>query len=109
MDCIADTIYYEARGEGEQGMRAIAHVIINRANEKGVNPCIIVNQPKQFAKKSKIKEWGTWNLAKKISQNPGWDFTRGATYFHNLSVKPKWSYKLKVTYKFGSHVFYKPY
>jgi N-acetylmuramoyl-L-alanine amidase len=108
MDCVADTIYYEARGEGEQGMRAIAHVIINRANEEGVSPCIIVRRPNQFAKKTKITDWKTWKIAQRIASNPGWDFTKGATYFHNYSVKPRWSYKLKITYKFGGHVFYKP-
>lgn len=109
MDCVAETVYYEARGESEQGMRAIAHVIFNRAEKEGVSPCIIVRRPNQFAKpKKKITDWKSWKLAKLISENPGKDFTKGATYFHNYSVKPSWSYKFRVTYRLGGHIFYKP-
>lgn len=108
MDCVAETVYYEARGEGEDGMRAVAHVIYNRAREQGVSPCVIVRQPGQFAK-SKGKpnpRDPQWRLAVKISINPGTDLTNGATYFHNRTVKPYWIRKLKVTFSFGGHIFY---
>lgn len=107
MDCVADTIYYEARGESEDGMRAIAHVIYNRAKKEGVSPCIIVRRPNQFAKGPKHPKSDRWKIAKKISINPGWDLTRGATYFHNRSVRPYWIRSLKVTFKLGAHIFYK--
>lgn len=108
MDCVANTVYYEARGEGEQGMRAVAHVIFNRAKKEGVSPCIIVYRPNQFKSKGgSIKDKKAWTLAKSISINPGWDFTKGATFFHNRSVKPGWSYKLRVTYSAGGHIFYR--
>ena len=107
MDCVADTIYYEARGEGIEGMRAIAHVIYNRASKEGVSPCIIVRRPKQFAVGPSRPEDVFWQLAKRISINPGSDITRGATFFHNRSVKPYWIRSLKVSFRFGGHIFYK--
>ena len=111
MDCIsevASVVYAESRGEGEQGMRAVIHVILNRSKEQGVKPCIIVKQPNQFAKGTNNRNDPTWKHIRRLILEPGEDITKGATYFHNLSVKPKWSYRLRVTYKFGAHIFYKP-
>ena len=102
---MANVAYYEARAS-EDNMRAVVHVILNRAKEKGVSACSIVRQPNQFATRGPIKERIRWHLAKSIVLNPGPDITRGATYFHNLTVKPKWSYRLKVTYRVAGHVFY---
>lgn len=46
---VADTLYLEARGEGEEGMRAVATVIYNRAKgdrSKFIDTCL---KPKQFS------------------------------------------------------------
>lgn len=87
-------------------MRAVVHVILNRAKERGVSTCKIVREPNQFATKGRIKERTRWQIAKQIVLNPGQDITKGATFFHNLTVKPYWSYKLKITYRVGGHIFY---
>ena len=108
MDCInevANVAYYEARAS-ENNMRAVVHVILNRAKERGVSTCIIVKERNQFATKGKIVEWDRWQIAKKIVLQPGKDITNGATFFHNLTVKPRWSYTLKITYRVGGHIFY---
>lgn len=107
MDCVANTVYYESRGEGVDGMRAVAHVILNRSKEQGVNPCIIVRQPKQFANGPSRPKDKLWQLAKRISINPGSDLTRGATYFHNRTVRPYWIRSLVVTLQLGGHIFYR--
>lgn len=86
-------------------MRAVAHVIMNRAKNSGLDPCYIVTRPKQFAKGMRRINDPAWQLAKRVSINPGRDLTRGATFFHSTSVNPRW--KLKVTFRFGNHVFYK--
>ncbi len=108
MDCInevANVAYYEARAS-ENNMRAVVHVILNRAKERGVSTCVIVREPNQFATKGKIVEKDRWQIAKKIVLQPGKDITNGATFFHNLTVKPYWSYTLKITYRVGGHIFY---
>ena len=102
---MANVAYYEARAS-ENNMRAVVHVILNRAKEKGVSTCLIVRERNQFATKGKIKEREKWQIAKKIALHPGQDITRGATFFHNLTVKPYWSYTLKITYRVGGHIFY---
>lgn len=107
MDCVANTIYYEARGEGEQGMKAVAHVIYNRAKKWSLHPCKVVNQPNQFATGKSRPHDAAWRKALAIAINPGVDITRGATYFHNYSVRPSWIRSMIVTYRFGGHIFYR--
>jgi len=106
---IVNVVYAESRGEGELGMKALTHVILNRSNEQGVKPCIIIRQPNQFAKGVSKPSDPIWQRAKKLVLNPGYDITKGATYFHaNWGVKPIWSYRFKVTLRLGNHIFYKP-
>lgn len=108
MDCInevANVAYYEARSS-EENMRAVVHVILNRAKERGVSTCVIVREPNQFATRGRITEPSRWRIAKRIALNPGWDITRGATFFHNLTVRPRWTYRLRVTYRVDGHIFY---
>lgn len=112
MDCInevVNVVYAESRGEGIKGMNAVIHVIMNRSKKQGVKPCVIVRQPNQFARGISRPKDPLWQIAKKLVLNPGVDFTNGATYFHAIwGKRPSWSYRFKVTYRFGSHIFYKP-
>ncbi len=48
-DKVIDTILGEAGGEGQQGMNAVAWVILNRARALGISPEEVVSQPGQFA------------------------------------------------------------
>lgn len=104
---VVNTVYAESRGAGEQGMKAVVHVIMNRSKEQGVRPCIIVKQPRQFARGSSRPKDPVWQMAKRLVLEPGKDITKGATYFHNLTVRPSWSYRFRVTMKLGNHIFYR--
>lgn len=111
MDCInevASVVYAEARGEKSEGQRAVVHVIMNRSKKYGLKPCIVVKQPNQFTKGIYRPRDPVWKRIKEIVLNPGYDVTKGALYFHTLSVKPYWSYRFTVTYTFGNHIFYRP-
>lgn len=106
VECVAAAIYHEARGEGTIGQRAVAHVILNRAKKRHLTPCQVIKQPGQFHFKMRAKySGGDWYKAYRIALNPGADPTRGAMYFHNKSVKPRWRLKYCIT--IGNHVFYK--
>lgn len=109
MDCInevAAVAYHEARAS-EEGMKAVVHVIMNRANQSGVSTCKIVRQPKQFMANGPIKEPKRLELAKQIVTHPGPDITKGATYFHNGTVRPYWIKHMTITFRFGGHIYYK--
>lgn len=49
--CLANNMYYEARGEGTMGMIAVGQVTINRVVHRGWRDtiCGVVYQPKQFS------------------------------------------------------------
>ena len=53
----------------------------------------------------------TWNesiyLAKKILHSKMYDFTDGATHYHNDQVSPAWSRQLKKIVVIDNHTFYR--
>lgn len=113
--CLALTVYHEARGEPEQGMYAVAEVVINRAKEQNKEICDIIKEKNQF---SWVRRWDGkipeekpgWSksvfIAHTTLDTGGYNITNGATYFHSKRVKrPKWKAVYAIT--IGNHVFYK--
>ena len=47
--CMAATVFLEARGEGPDGMAAVADVILLRSARRDLTPCEVVRQDDQFA------------------------------------------------------------
>lgn len=111
MMCIMSAMYFEARGESEEGRKAVANVVINRSINQNISPCRVVSQPNQFSwykkalqlPKSEIPEMK--RLLEETVDSP--DNTKGSLYFHNLSVKPGWSKKSVSTVRYGKHKFYR--
>ena len=60
LQCLAEALYFEARGEGSQGQRAVAEVILNRVDHPRFpkTVCGVVNQRGQFTynKNARIRE-----------------------------------------------------
>ena len=59
------------------------------------------------------KDGSAWENAQNIVKNyvktKGSDNTKGAQFYHTISIKPSWDYsKLKYTTTIGNHKFYKP-
>ena len=46
LGCLARTVYFEARGQPEEGLRAVAHVVLNRARSEAYpeDVCAVVRQ-----------------------------------------------------------------
>lgn len=114
LQCLSEALYFEARGEGSQGQRAVAEVILNRVDHPRFpkSVCGVVNQSGQFTyKKTRIRERGAFVRAQKIAQaalmGAPRNLTNGATYFHTGAVKPSWSRKFERTIRIGSHIFYR--
>ena len=101
--CMAQAIYAEAGGESFDGKRAVGHVIINRAEKTGKNPCIIIRQPGQFVYKT--GKGKSWKESLRAAKSLGRDITNGALYFKNLTSKVRWKHKFTV--RIGRHLFYK--
>lgn len=121
IDCLAQNIYYEARGESTKGKIAVGHVTLNRVKHTqfGNSVCGVVTQKHkkrcQFSwvcdnKLPAIKQElyaDIRNLAEKIYHGKIKDNTKGATYFHNEAVLPDWSDCKIYTGQIGNHHFYK--
>lgn len=114
-DCkaVAQALYFEARGDGQQGMHAVANVIMNRTKTRGISPRAVVNQPRQFSyhtrKDLSMREKNAadkaHDIAYKATTGKLKDITGGATFFRTVS-SGSWK-GLKRTVRIGSHHFFK--
>jgi hypothetical protein len=124
MKCLAEAIYFEARGEALEGQYAVGEVIINRVLSKDFpnSVCGVISEGAsrlnacQFSyncdgKMEKITEKKIYERILKLSEmllEPSARFlTGGATFYHSKLVSPSWSKKFKKTNEIGNHVFYK--
>src|SRR5690606_16094667 len=121
--CLALALYWEAKSEGAEGMRAVASVILNRVAHPHFpdTVCAVVKQggerpPCQFSwwcdgKSDRPTEAQAWRLARQIAEEAlarrPTDPTRGALFFHNTSIATPWVRKRERTVQIGRHVFYR--
>jgi spore germination cell wall hydrolase CwlJ-like protein len=124
LTCLAQAVYYEARGEGRDGQRAVAEVVLRRVVD-GRYPrtiCGVVYQDAgspgcQFSfacgRQNRRIDWHSWKSALDVANyelnGPGRheDLTLGATHFHTTAVTPSWSRRFPRTTQIGTHVFYR--
>jgi cell wall hydrolase len=124
--CLAEVVYFEARGEAVRGQIAVAQVVMNRAfSGKYPNDvCGVVYQNKhrhmacQFTfacdnYADVIREPDMWERAKKIAKamldGQVWLPEVGkSTHYHAYYVHPSWVSEMTRLYKFGVHTFYRP-
>jgi hypothetical protein len=121
--CLAEAIYYEARGEGMLGERAIAEVVVRRTHRAGFphSICGVVHQGVgtscQFSfvcdgTLDRPKAVGEWRraigLATRIITGavPLTNLTDGAISFHAASIEANWPGLVR-TVQIGNHVFYR--
>jgi spore germination cell wall hydrolase CwlJ-like protein len=124
--CLAEAIYFEARGEAVRGQIAVAQVVMNRTFS-GFYPttvCGVVYQNKyhhmacQFTFACDniadvVREPDMWDRARKIAKamldGQLWlPEVAKSTHYHAYWVRPSWVNEMKKMYKFGVHTFYRP-
>ena len=123
--CLSEVMYYEARGEGAGGQKAIAEVVFHRMNHGnyGHSICAVVYEGAkhsgcQFSfacngDMKRAKQPSAWReaeaLAAKImtGQLNLKNATGGALNFHAASVSPDWADTMDKTTQIGNHVFYR--
>jgi spore germination cell wall hydrolase CwlJ-like protein len=123
--CLAEAIYFEARGESWGGQAAVAQVVLNRVSS-GLYPatiCGVVYQNRrhynacQFSfacegKSLRIEEPDAWRQAVRIAGEVtnGKAYVSdigGSTHFHANYVQPRWAKRLEKMDVIGHHIFYK--
>ena len=119
--CVALAMYWEARGEGHQGMLAVGSVVLNRVEDDRFpnSVCGVVHQggetpPCQFSwwcdgKSDRPTNGELWvsslSLANELLTARPSDPTHGALFFHNMSIRSPW--RRDRTARIGNHVFYR--
>lgn len=118
LQCVAQAVYFEARGEPLDGQLAVAEVIINRAASRHFpdSYCSVVKQRAQFSfvKNGQIpavRPSRAWQRAQAIATiaNEGlWESeAQDALYFHAAHVNPRWASKKSALAMIDSHIFYR--
>jgi spore germination cell wall hydrolase CwlJ-like protein len=124
--CLAEAVYFEARGEPKRGQIAVAQVVMNRVFSGFYpnNVCGVVyqNAHRKFAcqftfacdnVKDVINEPDMWQQAKEIAR----DMLDGklwlpeighSTHYHAYWVHPSWVNEMRRISKIGVHSFYRP-
>ena len=115
IECLAENIYHEARGESIKGQKAVANVTINRMKSKKFpnDICGVVFQKKQFSwtnsGKKKIDNHDEYEKIKKLATQiyeSKESIVGNAMYYHTDKVRLVWTKNLKKVANIGSHIFY---
>jgi spore germination cell wall hydrolase CwlJ-like protein len=124
--CLADAVYFEARGEPVRGQMAVAQVVINRvfSGYYPNNICGVVYQNAhrhlrcQFTfacdgRPERVDEPAAWERAQHIARdaldgNYWLDDVGEATHYRARWVHPRWVRKMRKLDRIGVHTFYRP-
>jgi hypothetical protein len=126
--CLADAIYFEARGEPVRGQMAVAQVVINRvfSGHYPDNVCGVVYQSTRRHRRlrcqfsftcdgipDRVTEPDAWERATHIARDAldgrFWLNDIGkATHYHARWVYPRWVHEMRRLDRIGVHTFYRP-
>ena len=124
--CLANAVYFEARGESVRGQIAVAQVVMNRVFSpfypNDVCGVVYQNSGRHLACQFTfacdgipdiVTEPDAWERAKRIAR----DMLDGklwmpevskSTHYHAYWVHPDWVNEMKKVYRLGVHTFYRP-
>ncbi|MFY0691997.1 MAG: cell wall hydrolase [Paracoccaceae bacterium] len=121
--CLAEALYFEARGESVKGQIAVAEVILNRVSSSKFpdTVCKVVNQgtgrkfacqftytcdgyPEVIRDKKAHEQVG--KIARLMLDGAPRTLSGGATFYHTTAVNPRWARKFRRTAQHGVHLFY---
>lgn len=127
VQCLTEALWYEARGETKEGLKAVASVILNRSNSKQFKGsiCDVVHQRKQFSYRNSYPVGKSVKIIFKQHQEQTYTYIStlaknavigrfkpvlepSTVMYHVDYVKPKWNFNLlSKEAKIGKHIFYK--
>ena len=125
LECLALNVYYETHARSLADAMAVTDVVLNRVETTRYpnTPCEVVHQGYKKGNRYCQFSWycdgkadipedsQTWNevyqLAQFMMQNGMYDFTDGATHYHNDTVHPYWADHLYHVVTIDNHIFYK--
>lgn len=122
--CLAEALYFEARGETTEGLFAVGEVILNRVDSAAYpnSLCRVINQGtgRKYACQftytcdgipEVISEKAAWQRVGKVARllidGAPRDLTKGATHYHTTAVSPSWARRYPKVAQYGVHLFYR--
>jgi N-acetylmuramoyl-L-alanine amidase len=121
--CMAQNLWFEARGSSHTDRLAIANVVLNRVDDPRYpnDICEVIWQPYQFSwtndgRSDQVRvlnpmDRRAWREIVELSiasVTAGIDDpTQGATHFHATYVQPAWASSLKRLVQIDDHVYYR--
>jgi spore germination cell wall hydrolase CwlJ-like protein len=123
--CLALTLYWEAEGEGREGMMAVAAVVLNRVRHADFpnSVCGVVKQGGETQRHRCQFSWwcdgkSDWpqnsriwrqaeQVARKALSKTLQDPTDGSLFYHHTAILPKWRLAMEMTAVIGRHAFYR--
>lgn len=125
--CLAENVYFEARGEPLEGQYAVAEVTLNRTQAPNFphTVCEVVHEARWDPGRRRFVADFSWTQLGTLSADdgPAWrqamvvaiaeyddlhdSVVPGALFYHSTSVHPAWSRARKVVATIGNHVFYR--
>jgi len=121
--CLAQNIWFEARGSSASDQLAVAHVVLNRVADPRYpdEVCEVIWQPKQFSwthdgRSDRVrfdnridrriwKELVQLSMEAMAGHRP--DPTGGATHYHAHYVQPGWAGRLDLLIRIDDHLYYR--
>lgn len=123
--CLAEGIYFEARGENVKGQAAVAQVILNRVRNPAYPStiCGVVYQNRSWRNRCqfsfacdgtrpKVRSQQHYRVAQEVAMavTAGKVFipeVGSATHYHATYVNPRWARTMERMKKIGLHIFYR--
>ncbi len=126
LECLAENVYFEARGEPLTGQYAVAEVTLNRTRTANFphTICGVVHEIRWSPERHRYVADFSWTELGPMSPQggPAWKqamavassaydelhepVVPGALYFHATSIRPAWSRTHKRIATIGGHCFY---
>lgn len=127
LQCLAENVYFEARGEPLDGQRAVAEVTLNRTRSPYFphTICTVVHETLWDPLRRRFVAHFSWTELGELSEPTGaawkqamtvasaaYDDTYmpivpGALFYHATSIRPDWARTKTVVATIGNHVFYR--
>src|SRR5215469_774233 len=127
LECLAENVYFEARGEPVNGQYAVAEVTMNRTRARNFphTICQVVHETRWDPARRRYVADFSWTELGLLTPTDGaawksamavatdvYDDTReplvpGALFYHATSVRPGWARSRKAIATIGNHVFYR--
>lgn len=116
--CLAEAVYFEARGTSPDSRAAVAHVVLNRAGDPQFpdTPCAVVTEGCQFSYRcdgrsdrmtDPTDRAEAYRTAVRALAGVSADPTGGALFFHAARIDAAWHATRDRTTQVGPHVFYR--